>query len=93
MTVFQKIKNMDTDELAEWLDEHGAYDDAPWFRWWDENYCKKCKPVIGKYKDFDREMEFAWCELNDDRCKFFQDMDEMLSNKQIIKMWLESECD
>ena len=86
MTVFEKFKSKNIDELAEWLDEYCMFDDAPWIHWWDKNYCNNCDGI------WDDINCYAWCELNDDKCKFFQDMDYMPDNKQIIKMWLESEC-
>lgn len=92
MTVFENIKNNSIDELAEWLDEYCTFDTAPWWKWWDENYCDKCEPEIGHMMAFGKELEckYAWCELNH-KCKFFQEMEEIPDNKQIIKMWLMSE--
>lgn len=92
MTVFEKIKRMNVDEFVELLDKYEVIDDAPWIEWFDNNYCKRCKPEIARYKDSDKDMEFAWCELHD-KCRFFQDMDEIPSTKQTIKMWLEGEVD
>ena len=92
MTNFEKIKAMSVDALAEWLERLSKrYDEPDWTCWFDENYCKKCEPVIGRYKDSHREMEFSWCELNDNKCKYFQELDEIPDEKEIIKMWLESE--
>ena len=87
MNNFEYIKSLSVDELAEWLDEHGEFDGAPWSIWFDKTYCSKCDPVMGKYPDSDREIEFAWCELND-KCRF---MDFIPDAKEIIKLWLESE--
>jgi hypothetical protein len=41
---------------------------------------------------FDRECEFAWCEIND-KCIAFPELGEMPSDKEIIKLWLESEVE
>lgn len=90
MTVFESIKNKNIDELAEWLEEHGDFDNAPWWQWWDENYCNKCESEVAYVPEFNKKCEFAWCEING-KCKFFKEMDEMPNNKQIVKMWLESE--
>ena len=98
MTNFEMIKSKNIDEFAELLSEHFGYDDAPWWKYFDNNYCKGCKPEIvlteslNRKIDSDREVEYAWCELNH-KCKFFQEMDEIPDEKQIIKMWLLSECE
>lgn len=94
MTKFESLKLKNIDELAEWFDKYIIHDYVPWIKWWDENYCSKCEPeIINKYSvccgDM-VDMECAWCELNNNKCKYFKDMDEMPSNKEIIKMWLES---
>ena len=87
MTVFEKIKSNNIDELAEWIDEHFYFDSAPYWAWWDEHYCKKC---VAEFHADDNDSKFAWCELNG-KCKFFKEMDSIPGNKDIIKMWLESE--
>lgn len=95
MTRFEKFKNMDIEAFAEWLDEYGMFDGSPWMEWWNEKYCNNCPAEHGYLPDdsgFNRwyvPTEFAWCECNN-KCRFFPDMDEAPSNKDIIKMWLES---
>lgn len=84
MTIFEKLKNKNIDELANWLDEYATHDTSPWYHWWDSHYCNKCE---GVEKD---GMKFAYCELHGN-CKFFKDMEEIPDNKQIIKMWLENQ--
>lgn len=92
MTVFENMKSKNIDEFAEWIDEHCMTDGSPWYAWFDNNYCKHCEPIIVKGDDeFHRDLEYGWCELNCDKCKFFQDMKEIPCGKQLIKMWLESE--
>ena len=83
MTVYEYFMSKSIDELAEWLNENIA-DDSPWISWWDRKYCNKCDGVLYEGS------EYGWCELNN-KCKFFQDMDGIPDNKQIIKMWLERE--
>ena len=58
----------------------------------DDNYCSKCESIIAYVKEFNRECECAWCELNG-KCKYFQELDNIPDNKQVIKMWLEGEDD
>lgn len=89
MTKFEKFKQMDIDEFAEWLDEYGAFDGSPWLDWWNDNYCSKCETEIAYVLDLKKDMEFSWCELHD-KCKFFPELDENPDNKEIIRMWLES---
>ena len=91
MKVFDCFKEMNVDEFAEWLDEYAMFDNSPWIKWFDTNYCKKCKPIIVEDEDyFNGSMEYGWCELNDG-CKFFKDEMEIPSTKDMAKMWLESE--
>lgn len=92
MNVYDALKSKNIDELSEWFDECVYFEDSPWARYFDDNYCKKCKPEIDRISEWDRECECAWCELNG-QCKYFQDMDDIPSNKEIIKMWLESEVE
>ena len=86
MVVFELFKSKNIEELTEWLDEYCMSDFSPWTNWFDVNYCKKCDGIFynGDGKDY------AWCELNSG-CKYFPDMNDIPDNKQIIKMWLESE--
>ena len=90
MKVIDEFKSKTIDEFITWLDEYCSFDNAPWIKWWDENYCSKCPAEVGKYEDSDREMKFSWCELHD-KCRFFTELDATPSSKDIIKMWLESE--
>ena len=91
MTVFENLKAKNIDELVDWLYEYCDFDSAPWWKWWDENYCSKCESVISRISEIGRDVEFAWCELHD-KCRFFSEMDDIPDTKQIIKMWLESEA-
>lgn len=90
MTIYEKIKTKNIDELATWLDKYGMFDNSPWINWWNETYCEKCEPEIGRYENSNIDIEFSYCELYH-KCRYFPDMDETPSFEQIIKMWLESE--
>ena len=93
MTNFEFITSKSADELAEWLDKCDVFEDTPWMRWFDDNYCSKCQPEFAKYVDSDTDMEFSWCELYG-KCMFFKDIDKIPSSKDIIRLWLENEyCD
>lgn len=78
--------------MAEWLDQYGMFDNSPWMIWFDQQYCKNCEDVVCKYENDKKEFSCSYCELND-KCKFFPEYDEAPSNKEIIKMWLESESE
>jgi hypothetical protein len=92
MAIFDDIKYKNVDEFAEWLDKYGIYDNSPWMKWWDDNYCNKCKPETTYVQEFNKVCSCAWCEINN-KCKYFQEFNEIPDSKHIIKMWLESEDD
>lgn len=94
MTVFEVIKSMSVDELAEWLDKHGMFDGSPWMNWFDKNYCLKCESEFAYVPNLygDRKAEFGYCELHG-CCRYFKDEKEVPDNKRIIRMWLETEVD
>lgn len=101
MNNFEKIKNMSLEDLTNWIDEHGMYDNTPWMNWWNDNYCDRCESIIVKAEDAevklnikpfcDEEYECAYCEVHD-HCKFFPDRASP-DVKEIITMWLEAEAD
>lgn len=93
MTKFESIKSKNIDEFAEWLDKYGAYDGSEWCEWFDDNYCQKCETEYIYSERFDMELPCGWCEIHHNKCRFFQDMDSVPDNKEIIKMWLETEED
>lgn len=107
MTNLEKIKNMSIDELAEWLDKNGMFDNSPWLNAFNDKYCEKCESIECCYADakeklgitpfYDETFECAYCELADEngvkRCRFFQELDDIPDNKEMIKMWLEEEAE
>lgn len=90
MNNYEKLQSLSIELFAEWLDANGMWDNSPWSTWWNDNFCAKCEDVTAYVPDWDRECDFAWCEL-EHKCRFFQEMDEEPSSKDIIKLWLESE--
>lgn len=92
MTVFEEFQNKNIDELVAWLDEYGQFDKSPWQKWFGEKYCNNCESVMSHYKGSELLIPFAWCELNG-KCKYFQDMDDNPYNKDVIKMWLQTEVE
>ena len=100
MTNFDKLKSMSLDELAKFIDEHGMYDDTPWMNWWDKTYCDNCPSLKLKGEEVQEKLgivpflnetyECAYCEVYD-KCKYFPELEETPSMRDIIKMWLEAE--
>jgi hypothetical protein len=93
-TNFEKLKSMSAEELAEWLNTNGMWDNSPWYLWWDRKYCQNCEDVREEYEADGRYaiMCRAWCEIYD-KCRFFPDHDDVPDCKEIVKMWLESEVE
>ena len=101
MTNFDRLKAMSLEELTEFLNVNGMYDNSPWMDWWDKHYCYCCKPVIIPHLEaketlgidsFDDCVEAAYCEVYD-KCKYFLDLEELPTSKDIIKLWLEATDD
>lgn len=90
MTVFEKIKSMNIDEFASWFDKHCTHDNDLCITWWNDTYCNKCEPIIGRYEDSDRDIEFSWCEIYG-KCRFFQEIEHVPNTLEMTKLWLESE--
>ena len=104
MTNLEKIKNMDLERFANWLDENGQFDDSPWSNWFSKNYCDKCESIKCKYVDaeeklgfspyarYSGEVECSYCEVYG-KCRFFEHLEDIPDNSEIIKMWLEEEAE
>lgn len=91
MTNFEKIHNMNIDELSEWLDKYGIFDGGPWIEWFNKTYCNNCEEIMCHYEGFqEREFPCSYCEL-EYHCRYFPDMNDTPNNKDMIKMWLTME--
>ena len=100
MTNYNKLISMSIDELAEWLYKHSSFDDVPWSTWFDYTYCANCeaikvtkedsKELLGFQLMYGDGCECSYCEIHN-KCKYFPDKEDVLDNKEIIKLWLESE--
>ena len=92
MTRFEKFKNMNIDELAEYLVQY--IDEGPWDEWFGKRYCLDCPTITKKVPSILCEnhmvdMEHSYCELNG-CCRYLPEItDNNESEKRIIKMWLE----
>lgn len=104
MTNFSNIKSMNIEELAEWLDRYGQFDDSPWNAWFSKSFCAKCKAIEVKYEEtkdaldidplfWGHPVECAFCELAPNKCRFFPELDGTPSNFEILKMWLIEEAE
>jgi len=90
MTNFERIKSMTIDEMAEWLDKNLVFDGSEAMTRFNERYCSKCEPIVGKPESFNKEVEYCYCEL-EDKCKFFPNEDGSPSFAFICKLWLMEE--
>lgn len=92
MNNFEKLQSMSVDELAAWLNKYLIIDDYPHIRWFAKTYCDKCEAIVGQHDGpFGvHKCEFAYCEMNDN-CRYFQELSEIPSDLEMIKLWLEAE--
>lgn len=88
MTNFDKIRSMTKPELARWLSKTGSQDDSAWLNWFDDNYCKKCAPVIRE--EDGRAVRYAYCELSDMCCKLGKEAPP--ADYDLAMLWLDEEC-
>lgn len=107
MINFERLQSMSIDELAEWLDKNGMFDNSPWLNAFNDKYCEKCESIECSYTDakeklgltpfYEETFECAYCELADENgvksCRFFPELDDVPDNKEMIKMWLEEEAE
>ena len=104
MSNFKRLQSMSVDELAQWLDENGQFDTSPWSEWFSKKYCNNCESIKCKYADAEEKLDFspytfysgdiecAYCEIYH-KCKFFENLEDVPDNKEVIKMWLEEEAE
>ena len=92
MNTYEKIKSMSIEELTDWIDKYGQFDDSPWMEWFDKTYCKNCESIKCHSKPSSAEIPCAYCELHDN-CKFFPNIEHIPDTKDIVRMWLETEAD
>lgn len=101
MTNIEALQAMSLEKLAEWLDEHGMFDNSPWSNWFNEKYCEKCEPITCKVTSAnigitplfqEQEIDCSYCEL-ESKCRFFDHLDNAPDTTDIIKMWLSDEVE
>lgn len=82
-----RLREMSNDELVEYILNYWSHDHDPTVTWFIDTHCKKCP---SEEMECDGRMQkCAWCELHH-KCKFYPDLEEIPSCKQVIKMWLEN---
>ena len=89
MTVYEKLKDMSIQQVAQFLNKLQDYDNLPWYELFSSKYCNKCEPVIKRSNafGFNVEVEYAPCET-EVGCPFGV---YNLSEEETIKQWLLSE--
>lgn len=86
MNNYDVITEMSLEELAIWLGKIDSWEDTPWVKWWDKNYCSNCKPLVTPIRP---DIEHSFCELKH-HCKFASSKKE-LTDVDIITTWLEAQ--
>lgn len=88
MTGYEKIKAMNIEEIADFL--NGIFEDFTnndVTKWFERNYCDKCKPVkIVKCIECPSLVGEEWHE-----CEFEGNCPHYKTDKDMIKLWLENE--
>lgn len=89
MTNLDKIRSMTKSELARWLANVRSQDDSTWSNWFDDNYCKKCAPIIRE--EDGRTLRYAYCELSGTCCKLGKEAPP--ADYNLAMLWLDEECE
>ena len=98
MNQYDYITSLAKDQLIDWLDTYADYDEAPWRKWFDDNYCKKCESIECSYADCEKlnikpfyksSITCAYCEL-ENKCKYFPELDTIPDSRKIIELWMET---
>lgn len=91
MTKYEQLVSSSLEGLADWLDMYGQFEGSPWMTWFNNKYCENCEPIKCKYPEGTHEFNCSYCE-SEGKCKFFLDMEETPSNRDIIELWLREEA-
>lgn len=101
MNNFENLKKMSLDDFTAWLDKNGMFDNSPWLNSFNKKYCDNCESVECHYEEakeklgitpfYDNTIECAYCEVYK-KCRFFEHLEDVPDNKDMIKMWLEEEA-
>ena len=91
MNKYEQLISSSLEGFADWLDINGQFDGSPWMTWFNNKYCENCEPIKGRYPDSTYEFNCSYCESKN-KCRYFPDMEETPSNRDIIEMWLRLEA-
>lgn len=83
MTNFEKIKQMSVDELSILMGFY-VWEESCFYKWFNKTKCKNCKNI--EVQIYGKTQQWKECEF-EGICPLFE------SEKDIIKLWLESETD
>lgn len=92
MTNFEKIKSMSENELVCWLANNGKVDNAPWDKWFNQQFCEKCETEKVMSSFYGEEVDCAFCEAKG-YCRYFPDRKNITEITNIIQLWLEENAD
>ena len=90
MNIYDKIKEMDIQQLSKFIvecSERTCRDHCPWIDLLDERYCSKCQPIIDCYPESTIKIEFAPCDTPKG-CPYGV---SNLTEEQLVEQWLLSE--
>lgn len=89
--IYEYLTTLSLEALAEHIDNVAQGNENPWDIWFSNTYCKNCPSIEKKeyFMGYPTFQSYAYCELNH-KCKFFLDKDDVLSDREIIELWLRS---
>lgn len=87
MTNREFLKNFSEKDFVRWLASLELVENAPWLKWLDDNYCKKCDPIHGHIEGSYYDHQFSPCEFGADECPFGV---ADLTDEKLIEMWLDA---
>lgn len=85
MTNYEKIKNMNEAELAQFLSKMG-FDGTPWVVDFDVKCCREC-PTMRLTTEEGYTFEASRCEVLE-HCDYFPESDGAPSNEEVVGWWL-----
>lgn len=87
MTNRDFLKNFSEEDFVKWLTSLELVENAPWLQWLDNEYCKKCQPIMGRMEGHDLDQPFAPCEFEANECPYGV---ADLTDEELIEMWLDA---
>ena len=91
MNKYDQLISSSLEGLADWLAINGQFEGSPWMTWFNNKYCENCESIKCKYPEGTHDFNVAYCEW-EKKCKFFPEMEEPPSIRDIIELWLREEA-